>query len=99
MKTHEEISALLPFYVSGELPKNEYIQVKKQLAECAECREDLEMWRSLSEMMENDYKRLQAPQGVLNQALESIREKEEGANLFLKSWEILRAQVPLVHRL
>jgi hypothetical protein len=98
MNTHEESSALLPFYVSGELTENEYIQVKRHLEECAECREELEMWRSLSEVMEEDYKRVKAPQGVLKRALETIRKKEERANSFLKSWEILRAQVPLVNK-
>lgn len=98
MKTHEEISALLPFYVSGELTENEYIQVKNHLEECAECREDLEMWRSISEVMEKDYGRLQAPQKLVTRALEAIRKKEGRANLFLRSWGLLRAQVPLVNK-
>ena len=98
MNTHEEINVLLSFYVSGKLTENEHIQVKIHLEECAECREELGMWRSLSEVIEEDNKRLKAPQEVLNRALATIRENKERANLFLKSWEILRAQIPLVNK-
>jgi anti-sigma factor RsiW len=39
---HAEVQRLLPWYVNGSLEEPEQAQVEAHLADCAECREDLE---------------------------------------------------------
>src|SRR5689334_1046576 len=44
---HDEAQRLLAWYVSGELDANDYALVDGHLAECAECRADVQWEQSL----------------------------------------------------
>jgi hypothetical protein len=98
MNKHEEINALIPFYISGKLTEDEYNQVKAHLKNCMACREELAMWQDVSGVMAEDYQSPKAPQGVLVKALEVSRRKATRVNIFAKFWKIVGAQIPLVNR-
>lgn len=98
MIEHEEISVLLPFYVSGKLTDDEHIQVKEHLENCVACRAELEMWQGVSDVMVRDYQLLNPPQEILRKVLESTQENAAKANLISKFWKIVGAQIPLVNR-
>lgn len=98
MTEHEEINALLPFYVSGKLTDSERIRVHQHLEACAECREEMGLWQNLSGVMKQDYTPLKAPQAALDQALAAIEGNEAHVNFLVKSWRIMQAQVPLVNK-
>jgi anti-sigma-K factor RskA len=44
---HQQVQALLPWYVNGTLDEGEMAAVEAHLATCAECREDLAMDRAI----------------------------------------------------
>jgi hypothetical protein len=98
MNTHEEINALLPFYISGKLTEDEYSQVKAHLKNCAACKEELAMWQDVSGVMAEEYQPLKAPQEVLVRALEASQQNATHVNIFAKFWKIVGAQIPLVNR-
>ncbi len=45
---HAQTQLLLPWYLNGTLKETEEARVARHLSECAECREDLEMERTLA---------------------------------------------------
>jgi len=45
---HDEVQELLPWFVNGTLAPDEYDRVEAHLAECGECRADLESERKLA---------------------------------------------------
>ena len=98
MNEHEKISALLPFYISGKLTIQEQEQVKEHIDHCAECIEELALWKDVSQVLANDYSDLKAPPKILDRALDTIGEIETEPNLLLKFWLIIRSQVPLVRK-
>lgn len=98
MKTHEKFSEMLPMFVSGQLSAADRSVVQAHLGECAACREEVALWEDLSSMMAHEYEQMPAPSQVLEGALESIRESEGKPNLIRRSWQVVRAQVPLVRK-
>jgi hypothetical protein len=98
MSKHEKIVELLPLFISGNLGENERKLVEQHLNECDACREEVALWEEVSFVMTDSYEVAAAPPAVLDQALDSIREREGKPNLFLKSWQVVRAQVPLVRK-
>ena len=98
MNNHEKFSTLLPFYVSGQITKEERQQLKAHLDHCNECRESLEMWQAVSEVMTDDYEPVHVPSRILENALVSIREDQVKANIFLKIYQLIMAQIPLVNK-
>ncbi|KAA3646559.1 MAG: hypothetical protein DWQ07_10150 [Chloroflexi bacterium] len=98
MNKHEKIIDLLPFYASGTLSANEQTHVKQHLSACEECKAELELWQGLSQVIHSDYESQTAPPYVLSQALESIQSQPVRTNFFVKAWQIIRSQVPLVKK-
>lgn len=47
MNKHNKINSLLPFYLNHQLDQKQTTQVKKHLASCKECQEDLKFWQSI----------------------------------------------------
>jgi hypothetical protein len=97
MNEHNEISGLLPFYAAGRLGEADRRSVERHLADCAECREELALWRvTAGEVVAMDRETV-APARPLNRALEQIRTTRR------VSWgqrvgQLLLAQAPLVRR-
>jgi hypothetical protein len=49
---HAQTQHLLPWYVTGALTEKEAAQVEKHLAECAECRTDMEIEKTLARQVQ-----------------------------------------------
>jgi hypothetical protein len=98
MSKHETIIELLPLFVSGKLSENESAMVQQHLRECDACWEEVVLWEEVSLVMAEAYERKVAPPAVLDQALDTIREREGKPKFFLRSWQVVRAQVPLVRK-
>ena len=74
---HEQISELLPWYVSGTLSKAELHDVKTHLPDCGECRREVEQLRLLQKAeIDLSGETPELPQDLLAQALDQIEEYE-----------------------
>ena len=89
MNEHKQIIESIPFYAAGTLPEEERERIAQHLAQCADCRAELELWQSVSEEIHVSNEALQAP------ALRPIPVKKPSRHLW-KAWYILRSQVPLI---
>jgi hypothetical protein len=102
MNTHTQISELLPLAVSGTLDEGQRRAVEAHLRDCAACQADLVFWTSVSRAVVEGAKAQAAPPGLADRALESLREgraRPSGVQARLRhGWQLLRSQVPIVHR-
>ncbi len=102
MNDHIEITELLPLYVSGALDASQAKAVEEHLAACAECRSDLELWKSVSIAIQTGNRSVRAPEGLADRALAGIRLQNQEKTSFLQkpshAWQLLKSQVPLVNR-
>jgi len=89
MNEHKQIIESIPFYAAGTLPEEERERIAQHLEQCADCRAELELWKSVSEEIHVSNEALQVP------ALRPIPVKKPSRHLW-KAWYILRSQVPLI---
>ncbi|MFZ6029015.1 MAG: anti-sigma factor family protein [Chloroflexota bacterium] len=110
MYTHETYSHLLPIYAAGHLDSEQRRTLESHLQECADCREDLALWRAVGAEISAANQNIAAPH-VENLRIfsskpgliptESIRKrahKKKPATPAQRAWQLLWAQVPLVQR-
>ncbi len=98
MNTHEALNALLPFYLAGTLSEQESAAVKEHLESCSLCTEDLLFWQDVEIAIEAEHLPVKAPQSVLTNTLASIEERQNILKPLRHSWQIIRAQMPLVYK-
>jgi hypothetical protein len=98
MNEHSTLADLLPLYVSGALERSARPKVERHLAECAECRADLELWQALSNEIVQENRRLAAPPALVERALAHVHPQRKAALAFRDAAQLLRAQVPLVRQ-
>ena len=89
MNDHTKMKELITFYAAGTLPDEERAKVARHLEQCADCRAELELWRSVSEEICTSDHALRAPE------LRQIPIKQTSRHLW-KAWYILRSQVSLI---
>ncbi len=97
MNKHQEIKALLPFYVSGQLSQQEFHDLSAHLSECAACRDELALWQDTSEAIAEGAPAATASPQVLLGALETIHQAQ-CPNALQRAWQLIKAQLPLVRR-
>lgn len=97
MKHYEE---QMPLYVAGQLDPSEISALEAHLAECRDCRAELQFWRSLSTHIVATDAAVSAPADLARRALIRIQaEQKSGFWInFLKSFSLLRAQTYLIKR-
>jgi hypothetical protein len=98
MSDHKRINPLLPFYLAGALDEKQTAAVEAHLAVCPTCTEDLALWQEVEGAVQADITPVKAPQRALDNALSTIRAGEEKVNPLVRSWQIIRAQMPMFMR-
>ena len=98
MTVHARFAELLPFYAAGQLDGPQRAEIEAHLPTCAECREDLELWQSISSEINAADRALTAPARPADRALERITAPGRLAGLFRQAWQLLRAQAYLARR-
>ncbi len=98
MNTHEALNTLLPFYLAGTLNEQEAAAVKAHLESCSLCTEDLLFWQDVETAIDAENLPVKAPQSVLTNTLASIGERQNILKPLQHSWQIIRAQMPLVYK-
>jgi len=96
MNEHNHITDLLPFYASGALDANQRQMVDRHLAGCKSCREELGLWKLVSQEIAAQDRALQPPANMAERALESVSRPKPSR--LRQAWGILMAQRPLVRR-
>ncbi len=98
MTVHAHFEEILPFYAAGQLNGSQRAEIEDHLATCLECRENLELWQSISSAVNTSDRALIAPTDLAERALGQITAPTGLAGMFLHAWQLLRAQVLLVRR-
>lgn len=97
MSCENEIAGLLPFYAAGTLDERERPAVEQHLSACEACRAELLFWEELGRAVEEEDAALPAPPApVLTGVLRAVRDEQPG--VFVRAWQLLLSQVPLVRR-
>jgi hypothetical protein len=96
MNEHNHITDLLPFYASGALDANQRQIVDLHLAGCESCREELGLWKLVSQEISAQDRVLQPPANMAERALETASKRRPSR--LRQAWQILAAQRPLVRR-
>jgi anti-sigma factor RsiW len=95
---HITIADLLPMYVSGALERWERQRVERHLAECAECKADLELWQAVSSEVVSANRQLAAPPMLAERVLARIHARRKTPSVFRRAVQLLQTQVPLVRQ-
>jgi hypothetical protein len=99
---HDQISDLLPLYVSGALDRDQRRAVEQHLTGCAACCEDLALWAAMAGEIEAADQGITAPRDLASRALEGARKPRANAHSMLaklrRAGLLLRSQIPLVQR-
>lgn len=98
MNGHDTLNPLLPFYLAGTLDEHKTAAVKAHLEVCSICAADLAFWREVEGFEQAEIAPVKAPPQVLRNALAAIMEKQNTPNPLLRSWQIMRAQIPMVYK-
>ncbi|MBG0785213.1 MAG: zf-HC2 domain-containing protein [Anaerolineaceae bacterium] len=98
MSDHKKINPLLPFYLAGRLDDQKVAAVESHLAVCPICEKDLAFWREVDGAVQAETLPVSVPQRVLVNTIMKIAKKDEKLNPLARLWQILRAQVPIVHK-
>ena len=98
----DHLSDLLPLYVSGALDRDQQLAVEKHLALCGECQADLALWKAVSGEVVTASAVIQPPRGLADAALAQVagaKRRSPGVGAKLRRMnQLLRSQMPLVHR-
>ena len=105
MNEHSIVSDLLPVYVSGALEANLRSSVERHLGMCAECQADLALWKEVSAEIVAGNRALTAAGGLVERALAEAKHSRPASahtsplgGKIRRVWQLLRSQMPLVHR-
>ncbi|RPJ38394.1 MAG: hypothetical protein EHM21_16915, partial [Chloroflexi bacterium] len=102
MNEHTQIKDLLPLYVSGALDPAQRADVEKHLPACAECQAGLALWKAAAGEITALDQAAVAPKGLADRALADIYARARPSNPFAarlgRMVQLLRSQIPLVHR-
>ncbi|MBN1315488.1 MAG: zf-HC2 domain-containing protein [Anaerolineales bacterium] len=96
MNDHDRIRALLPFYAAGRLDETESEHIQHHLAECAECRAELELWNEVSTVINDTNQEIAAPPALARRALDEINNRSTFPAALLRVWHLLRYQAMLL---
>ena len=91
MNEHEKMKELIPFYAAGTLSDEERAQIAQHLQQCSDCREELQLWQSVSQEIRTSDRSMRAPE------LRQVPVRKSARHLW-KAWYILRSQVALIRR-
>ena len=97
MREHVVFEELLPFYAAGQLNGTQKVEIETHLKTCKECQADLMIWKTVSGEIHNTNQGLTATPGIVDKALKQIHTPNRLARAFNQAWQLLRAQVLLVH--
>jgi hypothetical protein len=92
---HEEQVIL---YAANQLSHTERAAFEVHLAECAECRDELDLWSTVAEEINASNAAVTAPDHLVESALEAIHRPSALIRSFLHAFQLLKSQSFLVHR-
>jgi hypothetical protein len=95
---HEWMMDRLPQYAAGSLPDDERRMVERHLAGCPDCRADLALWKVVAAQVSATNREIKHPAGLIDGALAKVHSQPKPCPVFLRAWQLLRAQAPLVQR-
>jgi hypothetical protein len=100
LKKHSDFEESLPLYAAGQLDKAHRVEIEKHLGECVSCRADLEIWSAVSSEIRSSSRVAVPPADLAGRVLKqaSLRGKLSFRRKINSAWELLRAQIFLVHR-
>ena len=102
MNEHNQISDLLPLYVSGALERDQRLGVEQHLPTCADCRADLALWQAAASEITAADQSVSAPRDLAGRALKRVRAQQASTPSILAKLRraalLLRSQIPLVQR-
>jgi hypothetical protein len=100
MKNHSDFEESLPLYAAGQLDKAYRVEIEKHLEQCAFCQADLKIWAAVSGEIRSSSQRVAAPPDLASRVLRQagLHGKQTFRGKINSAWQLLRAQVFLVHR-
>jgi hypothetical protein len=98
MNEHNAIADLLPMYVSGALVKSEWQRVEHHLAECMQCKDDLEFWQVVSSAIVSANEQFVAPPMLAERALAHLHAQKNKPSVLRYAVQLLESQAPLVRQ-
>jgi hypothetical protein len=93
---HDQVNFLLAEYVAGTLSAEQHQAVETHLAVCPQCREELAFWHEMSAAVQPETPAERPSTGIVDHALTAIRTLNRRPDPLRQTWNILRAQIPLV---
>ncbi len=95
MNDHERFAEQIPLYISGALADSEQRELETHLRQCGRCRADLALWQDVAHTLGEVDRADAAPPGLVERALAEVDARRVG--ILYRAYELVRAQVPLVH--
>lgn len=96
MNIHAYIKEQLPLYAAGQLEPAQRAIIEDHLIECAACRTDLELWKTVSGEIVAADRLLVAPPELVDRAVEKIHTPNQLALAFRRAWVLILAQASLI---
>ena len=96
MKNHKNLKDLLPFYVAGSLDAAQTQQVESHLLSCADCKDEVNLWRAISDQVVAEDENLNISDSWAERALSQAAKPSRLAKAFRQAWQLLRAQAMLI---
>jgi hypothetical protein len=97
MNDHEMFITRLPEYVAGSLSESDRSQVEQHVSTCPECQEDLRFWQLVSRTTLETSGEPKADPKLLTPVVYQMR-KSRTSHPLQAMWQILRLQLPIVHK-
>lgn len=98
MSDHRNYEELLPFYIADQLSIEERAEIKAHLAECPECRLDLEIWTAAAGEIKTLNRSIVAPPALVQRAISRAKPENRLFGAIRRAWQLLYAQTFLVQR-
>ena len=95
---HEWMMDRLPQYAAGSLPDEDRRKLEHHLSGCPDCRADLALWGAVASQVSAANREIRLPAGLVDRALAKVHSQPKPCPVFLRAWQLLRAQAPLVQR-
>ncbi len=92
---HASYAEEIPLYVSGALAGPERRELEDHLKACDICRADLALWQGVAREIDVMNRAIAPLPALLDRALARVNTHRVG--VFFRAYELVRAQVPLVH--
>lgn len=93
---HDKVNFLLAEYATGTLSAEQNQAVETHLDACLECREELAFWQEMSAAVQPEASAERPSARIVDHALTAIHALNRRPDPLRQTWNILRAQIPLV---